>query len=302
LTRLLAPFMPFLSEALYQNLVREAVTEAPLSVHLTDFPAVDVSAIDRDLLEAMDVAQRVVALGRAARDQAKIKIRQPLQRMYVTVPTEGAAHDVRAMHDIILEELNVKELELAGREDEFVSYSVRPNLPVLGPRFGKQVPLLRAALEALNPSEVARSVERGEAVRVELDGQAVELQPGDILVSAREREGYASMAASGFVVVLDTTLTPALVREGLARDVVRRINDWRKAAGLNIDDRIVVRYEADPELAEAIEEHRAYVAQETLALSLTQATTTGAGFTFEAHIGDQRLVVEFERTAMTPSG
>jgi isoleucyl-tRNA synthetase len=302
LTRLLAPFMPFLSEALYQNLVREAVTEAPLSVHLTDFPAVDVSAIDRDLLEAMDVAQRVVALGRAARDQAKIKIRQPLQRMYVTVPTEGAARDVRAMQDIILEELNVKELELAGREDEFVSYSVRPNLPVLGPRFGKQVPLLRAALEALNPSAVAQSVERGEAVQVELDSQAVELQPGDILVSAREREGYASMAASGFVVVLDTTLTPALVREGLARDVVRRINDWRKAAGLNIDDRIVVRYEADPELAEAIEEHRAYVAQETLALSLTQATTTGAGFTFEAHIGDQRLVVEFERTAMTPSG
>jgi len=294
LTRLLAPFMPFMAEALYQNLVRNLFAE-PASVHLTSYPEPDARADDAELLEAMGLAQQVVALGRAARERAAIKVRQPLRVMHVRAPDQEAREGIQMLQDIILSELNVKRLEFAHVEEDFVDYDVRPNLPLLGPRYGKRMPKVRQALQALDPALVARCVEQGQTVTLSLNGDTVDLLPQEVLAEAREREGYAAMAGHGFLVALDIRLDRELVREGLAREVVRRINDWRKVAGFEIEDRIAVRYDAGPCLAEAIEEHREYICQETLATSLMEGSPGGKGFQGGVVLDGERLSLGLAR-------
>lgn len=294
LTQLLAPFMPFVSESFYQNLVARPYGCETASVHLTDFPVADESLIDNDLLSAMRAAQQVVALGRAARERANVKVRQPLARMFVKTPSVTESDVIRTVESIILEELNVKHLEFATSEHDFVSYTVRPNLPALGPRFGRQVPLIRSALEKLDPAEVVAALERGQGLTLEVDGDRVVLEPTDLLTSAVQREGFAAMAGDGFLVALDTELTPELIAERLAREVIRRVNDWRKLAGLNVDDRIVVRYEASPELARAMDLHQKYIMGETLAVSFQAGHLVGRGFDAGDAFADQTLRVELE--------
>ncbi|HZU13179.1 MAG TPA: isoleucine--tRNA ligase [Chloroflexota bacterium] len=294
LAQLIAPFMPFLSEYLYQQLVRPANPDVALSVHLTDYPQADHALIDHALLDAMTAAQKVVALGRAARDKSTIRVRQPLAAMFVKTPTPETAGDVQTLCDIILDELNVKNLEFAGTAEEYMEYSVRPNLPVLGPKYGKQVGAIRQALSELDPAEVTRQVESGLPVVVSADGHLVELLPDEILTGARERAGFAAMAADGYLVALDTTLTPDLVAEGWAREVIRRVNDWRRAAGFNVDDRITIRYEASDPLADAIRAHRGYIAAETLTEDLQEAEPAN-GYIGEADFAGQWLKASLAR-------
>jgi isoleucyl-tRNA synthetase len=154
---------------------------------------------------------------------------------------------------------------------------------------------VRAALEALNPADIARTIGEGKTVHLSVDEEAFELEPEDVLIEAREREGYAAMASDGFVVALDTELTPDLIREWWARELVRRMNDWRKAAGFDIQDRIRVRYKATPELEHAVREFGDYIARETLATSLESAPLDGKGFQGDASFGDQRIQVELTR-------
>jgi isoleucyl-tRNA synthetase len=295
LSRLIAPFMPFLAEHLYQGLVRTVQPDSAVSVHLTDYPVPGDSQVDQELLAAMAVAQEVVALGRAARDRANIRVRQPLARMFVKVPTAAEQDDVSEMRDIILDELNVKELDFAGAADEFMAYSVRPNLPVLGPRFGRRLPAIRSALEKLEPTGVVEALEREEPVRLDVDGEVLELQSSDILASAREREGYAAMASDGYLVALDTHISRPLLEEGWAREVVRRLNDWRKAAGFNVEDRIAVRYQASPDLGATIDRYHEYIAQETLAVSLESGALDDDAFQGDARFDDQWLTVTLRR-------
>ena len=297
LTLLLGPFMPFVSEALYQNLVARTDGAAGGSVHLADFPVARESDIDVPLLAAMQAAQQVVALGRAARERANIKVRQPLARIFVKTPSPALAEVIGTVEDIILDELNVKALEFAGSEDDFVSYTVRPNLPALGPRFGKDVPKVRAALEALDPANVVRAMEAGGSVRIDVNGEPVDLQPSDILAAATHREGYAAMAGDGYLVALDTQLTPDLVSERLAREVIRRVNDWRKLAGLQIEDRIAVKYGASSQLRDAIERHRPYIMGETLAVSFEEGDAGAAGFAGSDTFVDQTLRIHLEKVA-----
>jgi isoleucyl-tRNA synthetase len=295
ITRLIAPFMPFIAEHLYQNLVASQADETPESIHLCDFPQVDESVIDRRLLAAMEAAQEVVALGRAARDAANLRVRQPLARLIVKAPTRTQQEALAGVADIITEELNVKRLDFAEEGEQFVQYSVLPNLPVLGPRYGKLIPAIRSALAALDPTEVVAAVERGESVQLRLADQEVELAPGDILPSVRQREGFAAMAGGGFVVALDREITPELRDEGTAREIVRRINDWRKAAGYRVEDRIAVRFEASPEIARVLAAFRDYVCGETLAVDLTEAPVDGVGYVAEAALPDGTLRVSIQR-------
>jgi len=297
LSRLLAPFMPFISESLYQNLVRVAAPESPVSVHLTDYPSVQLDLLDEKLLNDMSVAQHVVALGRAARERAKIQVRQPLGTMFVTVPSPEAAAAVETMREIILDELNVKSLEFAGTGDQFVTYSVRPKLPLLGPKYGKLVPEIRRGLESLDPAEVVASVQAGRPVRVPTSNGPVELAPDEILPEAIERAGFVAMAGAGYLVALDTELTPGLIAEGWARTVVRRINDWRREAELNIDDRIAIRYQASPVIAAAIAAYSEYIRRETLATELSAEVLDGAGYYAEAVWGNEWLRVRLRRAA-----
>jgi len=263
--RLMAPFVPFLSEAIYQNLVRGADPAAPLSVHLTAWPQARPERCDRALLEQTEIVQRVVGLGRAARNESRLKVRQPLARLLVRVPDDSAAAAVRRHEAQILDELNVKAIELLPRDAKLVSYRIKPNLPVVGKKYGKLIPALREFLGAADGVAIAAAVARGETQRFVVAGAEVELAPDALLVETESAAGFACAEEGGYLVGLDTTLDDALRREGLARELVRAIQDARKQAGLEVSDRIVLMVGGDPAVVAAVDEHRDYVLSETLA-------------------------------------
>ena len=263
--RLMAPFVPFLSEAIYQNLIRPVRTGAPLSVHMSEWPRAHPERRDRELLMQTEVVQRVVGLGRAARNTSRLKVRQPLARMLVRVPDEAAAAAVGAHTDQILEELNIKSIELIPRDAKLVSYRIKPNLPVVGKRYGKLIPALREYLASADGAAIAAGAERDEVHRAVIAGQEVELEPAMLLIETESAQGFACAEDEGYLVGLDTTLDADLRREGLAREVVRAVQDARKQAGLEVSDRIVLDVEGDAAVMAAVAAHRAHIATETLA-------------------------------------
>ncbi|MGH2356151.1 MAG: isoleucine--tRNA ligase, partial [Chloroflexota bacterium] len=241
LSRLLAPFMPFLSEALHQNLVAGQDASAPASVHLATWPEADDTLVDEDLLAATALLLETVSLGRAARRNTGLRIRQPLSELLVRAPRGADA--LRRFEDELREELNVKQVRFLEVGEGLVVQRFKPNLPVVGKKYGRLVPALRQALEALTGSaanEAAEAVEAGRPFQVRVDGQTLSLEPNEVLIEASSPPGYAVAEADGLLVALNTTLTPDLVAEGQARDLVRFIQDARKAADLAISDRIAV--------------------------------------------------------------
>jgi isoleucyl-tRNA synthetase len=276
LAQLLAPFTPFLAEAIYQNLVRTVDPQSPASVHLTDFPLSRSDRIDESLSRDMEAVLEVVGAGHAARQEAAIKVRQPLPALLINTREPAVLASVLRLQDQVLDELNVKSLQPMDDPGQYVSYAIRPNLRALGPRLGKQVNAVREALAGLDPSEVAALVRTGSDIHLETAVGGITLEPSDVLVDTVKLPGYAAAQGPRSTVVLDTTLTPALIEEGLARDFVRGIQDARKQAGYQIDDTIEIQFVADPEVWRAIDGHRAYVMTETLATSLAGDRTPGA--------------------------
>jgi isoleucyl-tRNA synthetase len=268
LARLLAPFIPFVAESIYQNLVRSVDPSASESVHLTDFPVPDPERIDARLSRDMDIVLEVVGAGHAARQEAAIKVRQPLPALLVHTREPAYFDSVLRLRDQILEELNVKTIEPLRDPGQYVGYSIRPNLRALGPRLGKRLNTVRDALAALDPADVAAQVESGQSIEVATPDGPETLEPSDILVDLVKLPGYAAAQSPRSTVVLDTSLTPELVQEGLARDFVRGVQDARKQAGYRIEDAIAIVYLADPEVTDAVDKHRSYVMAETLATSL----------------------------------
>jgi isoleucyl-tRNA synthetase len=272
LTKLLAPFTPFVTEVMYQNLVRSVDGAALESVHHTRWPEADTGrlAASQALLEQMGSARSVVTLGHAARAQANVKVRQPLGKVVVVAPGSSAA--LQAMADLIMDELNVKQVEIASEARELVHYRLLPVNRVLGPKYGPLFPKIRAALDAYpNPAQAAAAVESGQALTLEVGGQMVELAPDEVLVQTEARAGLAVLSEAGVTVALDTELTPELMAEGLAREVVRRVQTLRKDADFDLDDRIVTHYQADEELAAIIAGWSDYIQAETLSRELRAA-------------------------------
>jgi isoleucyl-tRNA synthetase len=282
LAKLLAPIIPYLTDELYQNLVRAAYPDAPESVHLCDYPAYDPALADEALLRDMATVVNVVELGRAARTKGELRVRQPLAKLLFYAPQGGRAPQgggasvgVGALEDQIVDELNVKAVVPMERPEDYVTYEIRPKLALIGKKYGKQVPLIRQVLAELSSdgaATVARDAAAGVATTLTLpDGSSVALAPEELLIDARQREGFAIAEGNGYVVALDTELTPELRREGLARDFVRVVQEARKSAGLRIEDRIRVTFAAEPdgEVAAAVAAHSGFIAGETLADALT---------------------------------
>jgi len=263
--RLMAPFVPFISEAVYQNLVLALTPRAPVSVHMGDWPVADAARLDRLLLAETAVVQRVVGLGRAARNSSRLKVRQPLARLLIRVPDAAADAAVRRHEDQILDELNVKKLELIARDASLVSYRIKPNLPVIGKRYGKLIPAIRQYLATADGAAIAGVVARGAAQTFKIGDQELEILPADLLVESASAEGFSCAEEGGYLVGLDTTLNDELRREGLARELVRAVQDARKQAGLDVADRIALFVEGDSAVLAALQEHRAYLMSETLA-------------------------------------
>jgi isoleucyl-tRNA synthetase len=270
-TLLLAPFVPFLSESLYQCLVRTVVVSAPESVHLEKWPVANAACIDADLLEAMTTIRTAVDLGRQARAAAKIKTRQPLPAAYVRArkATDDAA--LRRFRDLVLDELNVKDVQVVGLDAKFIEYALRPNLPRLGPRFGKKIGELRAALGKADARAVAESVAAGKSFEISHNGEVYTLEPDDVLVDSKSAQGFAFAEKDGMLVALDTRIDRTLLLEGIAREIVRTVQDARKAAGLDVSDRIKLRITAQGDAAEAVDAWRNFIAEQTLAVEINGA-------------------------------
>jgi isoleucyl-tRNA synthetase len=264
MSKLLAPFVPFVSEAIYQNLTPAAEKKACTSVHHCEWPEADGSAVDQDLLDRMALAMQIAALGRSARSMSNVKLRQPLARARVYTGKRNV--DLGSLDELVTEELNVKALEFVEQEAELVEYEIGLLPNVLGPKHGRRFPLLRKAVSGQDAAALARRFQAGLSVTVEMgdDGPPVEVSPEEVEVRIHGREGYAVAEEKGLLVAVDVTLTPALAREGLARDLVRRVQTMRKDAGFQLDDRIVTTYDAGAELQEVVEEWGDYIRAETL--------------------------------------
>jgi isoleucyl-tRNA synthetase len=267
---MLAPFTPFLADEIHLNLAggeAEELGELPDSVHLRDFPALDPALADPGLEAAMEAVRRTVELGRAARAQAKAKVRQPLRRAVIVASDEERAA-IEARASLVTAELNVKELDFVTDEADLVSYAVKPNYRALGPRFGKRMPQVAAAVEALDPVHVAGVLGDGGEVGINIDGDDHTLGPDELTLALQPLEGYEVEAESGHAVALQLELDDELRREGLAREIVHAVQNARKAAGLEITDRIELILAGDAGLLEAAREHQAYLAGEVLATSV----------------------------------
>ena len=261
---LLAPFTPFFAETLYCNLVKDILVDAKESVHLEDYPEPNVKYVDEKLIEDMELIINVTSLGRAARKISKIRVRQPLSKLVVYVENSEEKGIITKNSSVIKEELNVKDVELTDNISEYCAVILKPNLPVLGKKYGKNLPEIAKQLN--NPEKGVEFVKTGK-IMVDINGEEVELSGSDLVLELKNKGNYIAARDKGYFVFLDTTLTYALRGEGVAREVVHAVQGMRKEANLNISDRIKLSLEPHDD---TIKEFTEYIMQETLAEELTQ--------------------------------
>jgi isoleucyl-tRNA synthetase len=264
---LVAPFCPFVADEMWGNLVAAHDPTAPPSVHLADWPAPG-DRHDHDLEVAMGAALEATTLGRSARKDAKLKVRQPLAEAVVACPP-ATARVLEALQGIVAEELNVRAVRFVTDAGGLVQVSLKPNYRTLGPRFGKGMPAVAEAVAALDPTATVRALDAGEDVHITVDGARERLADDDLLREVRPSEGYAVAQGGALAVGLATDITPELEMEGLARDLVRAIQNARRAADLKVEDRIALHLDGSARVREAIDAHRAWIAGEVLATELT---------------------------------
>ena len=265
--RLLAPVVPMYCEEIYQNLVAWRQGQ-PASVHLAEYPSEVAQWRDEDLVEQMGLVRKVVEIALAARNVARLKIRQPLATMTVALKDSAAVRTVEAYRQIIAEELNVKRVVVTDSDEGFTAYVAKPNFRALGPRFGKQVNMVAEQVRALDQERLAR-LAAGESVTANINGKDETFEPAEIEVIASSPEGLAVVSDGPVSVALDTNLTDELRDEGFAREVVNKVQNMRREAGFNVSDRIEIGYHASDRLRRAVEARRQYIQNETLSLRIT---------------------------------
>ncbi len=286
MVKLLAPFTPFLAESLYQNLARSVNQDTPESVHLCGWPEVDASLVDERLARETQLVMRMVNLGRAAREKGQIRVRQPLSALYARVTTAEERASLARLADQVLEELNVKRLEFLPDESDMLVYTLKPRISVLGPKYGARMKALLAAINALDVNETVRQLRANGQVTLVVDGQSVMLTDEELEVVGAARAGYVAAEEAGNVAVLETTLTPELVEEGLVRDLTHSLQDMRKKADFLIEETISVRLVTDAELAAVLQRYADYIKEETLARDLTVVTDGQQGASADGAYSD----------------
>ncbi|MBV6394306.1 MAG: Isoleucine--tRNA ligase [Anaerolineales bacterium] len=266
--KLIAPAMPFVAEELYQNLVRSVDETAPESVHLAEWPVVMEEFIDESLNREMKLVMKLVSLGHSARQKANRKVRQPLAEAAFSVGNVAERDALMKNAEVVQDELNVKQVRLLDAATEAVSHSVKPLPKQLGQKYGNKFPAIQKAILALNPEDAAKTLMGGTPLEVRVGGEVFHILSEEVEVKALAKEGFAVAEDGAYVAALVTTLTPELVAEGLAREFVRRVQDLRKTANLDVADRIELFVEASAGLRAAIEAHEEYIKAETLTVKL----------------------------------
>ena len=266
-----APMIPFMTEEIYQNLVRSVDKDAIESIHLCDFPKVEEAWINKELEDDMEELLKIVVLGRAARNTANIKNRQPIGTMYVKADKEMGEFYT----DIIADELNVKEVKFASDVESFISYSFKPQLRTVGPKYGKLLNGIRKALSEINGTEAMNELRTTGLLTLDIDGNKAELSEEDLLIETAQTEGYVTEADGDISVVLDTNLTPELIEEGFVREIVSKVQTMRKEAGFEVMDKIHIYAKDNDKILELMKNHKEEIMSEVLAEDMTLGTTDG---------------------------
>lgn len=262
LTKVSAPFIPFLSDAIYREL---RTKEMPESVHLCEFPKKGVR--DEELEKEVKAAQAAVSLGHALRKEYKLKVRQPLSRAHLITSNAELLAALEKQKSLIADELNVKEVELHSDEAKFVQWMVKPNFPVLGKKIGKLIPLAQKTMQNFNRKEIQALVS-GHKIKVEIGGEAVELEPNDVQIERKVKEGLAAGNEGELTVALDTALSDELLEEGLARELVNKINSMRRELEFEVVDRVKIRLQTTPRVESCFAKYRDYITHEVLAVDV----------------------------------
>lgn len=289
--KLTSPFAPFIAEEIYRNLNTVTGKEKFESVHLADFPAITYR--EDELEEKMDVAQKVVYLTRAIRAKNNLKVRQPLKRMMVVVEKEKR-DALGKMKDVILDEVNIKELVVLDDDSEIVNKTAKANFKSIGPKFGKKVKAVAEIIKNFGKEEI-KKLESGENISVEVDGENLTITRDDVEIMSHQIEGWVVESEEGVTVAIDTELNQNLIDEGLAREFVNRVQNMRKDAGFDVTDKINISYTGSPELVKAIKNFSEYISNETLAEKLISQQINDGGFRQDWKIGDYECSIRIEK-------
>ena len=291
LCKLTAPFAPFISEAIYLDLNAETKREKFESVHLADFPKTTYR--DKALEEKMEVAQNVVYLTRAMRAKNNLKVRQPLKKIMVAL--DKSKHEALSkMKDVILEEVNIKELLILTDDSEIVNKSAKANFKSIGPKFGKKVKTVAELIKNFTKEEISK-IEKGNNIILYIDGEELTISKDDVEIISSEITGWVVEAEAGITVAIDAELDEALIEEGLAREFVNRIQNMRKDAGFDVTDKIIINFTASEKFVRAIKNFNQYISTETLAEKLSEKSKAGSGFTQEFKIGEFDCSINIEK-------
>ncbi|NOT01803.1 MAG: isoleucine--tRNA ligase [Phycisphaerales bacterium] len=292
LCQLIAPVVPFVTESMYQNLVRRQNHPSPASVHHLSFPTADASRVDRKLSERMNCLLRIVSMGRAARTVSKLKVRQPLAEMRVQCASDAERAAVEQFDDHLLEELNVKRVTIESDVAHECRASARANMKFVGPRHGKDAAAIDRAVRSSDALQIAGQLSRGEPCVVECNGRRIELAPDEVIIEKSYGDAWAAEENGGTIVLLDKRVTHELKLEGIARDIVRQVQNLRKDAGLNVEDRIRLSLQTDAAaLREAIEFCGDHIARETLATSIVGESLPSADGATQVDVDGMSLSV-----------
>lgn len=286
--KIAAPFVPFMTEEIYQNLVLTPYPDEPISIHLCDFPQVKEELIDEALEHKMELARKIVELGRAARNKGKIKNRQPLQKMMVQLRNPADKTLIEDLSDIIKDELNIKEIEYIDVAEEYFTYTVKPRFDLLGPKYGKLMSKISKELSTAEPLELIRKARAEGQVVLNIDGQDITILENELDVRAQDKEGFCAEGEGGYYVVLDTTITPELMLEGIARELVSKVQNMRKEAGFAVEDKICLYCLGDDIINKAIEVHGEEIKSDTLSVAIEKIVPPADSFAKEQDINGHK--------------
>ena len=292
--KVLAPVLPLVTEEIYQNLVRNLDETAPESIHLCDYPIANENKIDTILMDKVDALRRVVEFGRSARNKANLKIRQPLTKLSFSVNDDEIADFIMDQQNIILDELNVKSINRVPSESDLLRYHIKPNLQVLGQKFGKEIPAIQSFLAESDSHEILEEIRSKKSYEFDLNGKSVSIGRDDLLFNAESLDGFTASGDDHITVGLTTKLTKKLIQEGIVRDVIRQVQTMRKNANFAVEDRIKIYGILDGEVGEAIRSFEEFFKNEVLAVELVNENKT-AEFADQFQIGDQQVQFGLER-------
>ena len=289
ISKVAAPMIPFMTEDIYQNLVRSIDKDAPESVHLCDFPAAKQEWIDKELEDNMEHLLDIVVMGRACRNTANIKNRQPIAKMYVK-----ASYELSEFYtSIIADELNVKGVEFTDNIENFISYTFKPQLKTVGPKYGKLLGGIKAALSGLDGNKAMAELRSCGELKLDINGNEVVLSESDLLIDTAQMEGFVTESDNNLAVVLDTNLTEELIEEGFVREIISKVQTMRKEAGFEVMDKINVYVKDNSVIEDIMKTHADEIQSEVLAQSITMDTTKG--YEKKWNINSEEVILAVEK-------